>query len=269
MVVRPDLSQRTALSKSALVQFDLCQTKSWFAIHDPKPFVPKPKVTFGSAVDAAVEVLISYARSGQTPDWVRAMNSADEVIIRDGLSADAVGYEEVGEAVHAFVRDVLPQFDWSYCRTQASITEDLDELGETNGHPDIILADNRVYDVKTAARAKDLPSVELGLYALLVEAETGKPVPAVGYMTWVRTKMPRWQVIEAPVTDEMRRWAYEHAAAYVRARKADALLNAKAERAANYSMTGGPKFDGLCGDCEWAPANGGPCLIAKEEGGSR
>lgn len=262
LVVREDLTHRTALSKSVLGTFDLCQTKAWLSIHDPRPFVPNEKVVFGSAVDAAVEVVVTYARMGEAPDLERATAAAEEVIARDGVEVDIL---EVQKAIAGFATDVLPKFDWSFARTQASISEVLDGLGECNGHPDLVLSDGRIYDVKTSARAKDVPSVELGFYALLVESETAKEVPAVGYLNWVRLKRPYWQIVEAPVTDELRRWTYERAAAYVRAHKADALLNAKTERASNYSFPGGPKFDGLCGDCPWNPTYGGTCLIALRE----
>ena len=80
-------------------------------------------------------------------------------------------------------------------------------------------------------------------------------------LNYVRAKKPYWQIAEAPVTDELRRWAYEKSAAYVRARKADAVLNRNGT-ANNYSMTGGPRFAGLCTDCPYNPALGGSCLIA-------
>ena len=57
-VERPDLSQRTALSKSVLTAFELCETKSWWGLHDPRPFITNEKVVFGSAVDAGVEVVV-------------------------------------------------------------------------------------------------------------------------------------------------------------------------------------------------------------------
>lgn len=263
LVERPDLSQRTALSKSALGTFDLCQTKSWFSLHDPKPFVPNEKVTFGSAVDAGVEVILKFARMGETPDLDRATDAALEVIARDGVDVEIL---DVQAALASFVTAVLPHFDWALCGLQLSLTATLEGLGECNGHPDIILSDNSVWDVKTSGRAKEVPSLELGFYALLVEeADPTQKVPRVGYMNYIRAKRPFWQVIETPVTDELRRWAYEKSAAYVRAKKADTALNAKAQTPGNYSMTGGPRFGGLCSDCEYRPAIGGPCLISLNE----
>lgn len=260
LVVRDDLSQRTSLSKSALVSFDLCQSKAWFQIHEPRQVIPNERMSFGSAVDAAVEQIVVMARAGIPIQIERAYAAAAEVAERDQV---AISFDEVEKAAEMFAVSVIPGYDWKLARTQPSITAVLDGLGETNGHPDVVLAGNRVRDVKTAQRAKDTePSLELGLYALLVEAETGVPVPDVGYWTWVRLKRPYWQVVEYPVTDEIRRWTYERAASYIRAKKADEILNRNAPEVGNYSFPGGAKFPGLCKDCEYAPANGGRCLLA-------
>jgi CRISPR/Cas system-associated exonuclease Cas4 (RecB family) len=257
VVTRPDLSKRTALSKSVLTQFDLCQTKSWFAIHDPRPFVANEKVTFGSAVDAAVEVIVMAAAKGHRPDLDAATAAAEYIIERDGVEVDIL---DVQAAIGSFCAVVLPNFDWTNTATQADISATIDDLGECNGHPDIILGDGRVYDVKTSGRAKEVPSLELGFYALLVEA-TGGTVPAVGYINYVRVKRPFWQVVEVPVDDELRRWSMERSRAYVRARKADERINANNPAPQNYSFPGGAKFDALCSDCPYNPALGGPCSM--------
>lgn len=263
VVERPDLSQRTALSKSALGTFDLCQTKSWYSIHDPKPFVPNEKVSFGSAVDAGVEVILKYARMGETPDLDRASDAAAFIVERDGVGVDIIA---VQTALASFVTAVLPEFDWTLCRLQENLHAELEGLGESDGHPDVILNEGTVLDVKTSTRAKEVPSLELGFYVLLSEeVDPTRRVPRIGYLNHIRAKRPFWQVITTPVTDEIRRWAYERAAAYVRARKADTALNAKAQAPNNYSMTGGPRFVGLCSDCEYRPAIGGPCLISLNE----
>lgn len=259
-VERPDLSQRTALSKSVLGTFDLCQTKTWLSIHDPRPFVPNEKVTFGSAVDAGVEVILKYARMGQPIDMDQAAEAAEFIIDRDGTEVELV---DVQLALEVFILQVVPKFDWALCALQPSLTATIGELGECNGHPDIILGDNSVWDVKTSGRAKEVPSLELGFYALLAEeVDPTRKVPRVGYLNYVRSKRPFWLISETPVTDELRRWAYEKSAAYVRARKADTMLNARMDVPANFSMTGGPQFAGLCKDCPYNPALGGPCPIS-------
>lgn len=262
LVVREDLTYRTALSKSALGLFEICATKSWHAIHDPRPWVPNERMTFGSAVDAGVEVIVKTVASGQPVQMDRAFAAAVEVVERDGVE---LVFSDVERAIERFETDVVPKFDWRHTVTQASVTAELEGLGECNGHPDIILGDGRVFDVKTSARAKDVPSLELGFYALLMEASSGVPVASAGYMAWIRLKTPYWQVAEAPVTDELRRWAYEKAAAYVRAKKADALLNSKTDHPLNFSMVGGPRNASLCLDCPYNPALGGTCLIAMQE----
>lgn len=261
IVVREDLSNRTALSKSVLNAFDLCPTKVWFGTHDPRPFITSEKVVFGSAVDAGVEVIVKSLSSGQPVQMDRAFAAAAFIVEREGIE---LMFSDVERALEDFERDVAPKFDWPLAVTQASITAEIEGLGECNGHPDIILGSGSVWDVKTSGKAKELPSVELGFYALLLEA-TGGVVPSVGYMNYVRLKRPYWQLIEQPVDNELRRWTYERAAAFVRARKADEVLNAKADRAINFSMGGGPKFAGLCNGCPYNPAVGGPCLIVTRE----
>lgn|GEM_PF-6002073 len=263
-VVRPDLSRRTALSKSAVVQFDLCQTKAWFSIHDRRPFVPNEKTSFGSAVDAAVEKVIEDVRDGRDIDEERSFAAAAEIVERD---AAGVELSKVESAVRTFRANILPTFDWAEVALQAHLNTNVDGLGEVDGHPDIILASNAVWDVKTGKAKRTAETPELGLYGVLVEAVSGSRVPAVGYIYYDRDLVtPKWGVISAPFTDEYHRWAFERARAFARAKEADALLNAGAERAENYSMVGGPKFDGLCSDCPYSPALGGPCsLVYKKE----
>lgn len=267
-VVREDLSDRSPLllSKSALSTFDLCQHRSFFGIHDPRPYVINEDMAFGSAVDAAVEKVGEALRSGQTIDMARALAAAEYTAERDGIAVDL---DEVEVAIVAFVAQVAPKFDWSYAAFQKSLRMTVDGLGECDGHPDVILGSG-VYDVKTSKRAKPMDaaatSVELAFYGLLIEEYTGEKVGKVGYLTYVRTSKPYWQVLETDYTDEMRRWVREVALAYVRARNADAVLNGRALKegkpATNWTFGGRPKFAALCDSCQYAPANGGACPIA-------
>jgi hypothetical protein len=269
-VDRPDLTKRTALSKSLLGSFDLCQTKTWYGLHDPRPFITSEKVVFGSAVDAGVEVLIKTISSGQQPDLPRAFAAAAWIVKREPVE---MVFSEVEDAIESFLYDVVPRIDFRGAVTQASVTATIPGLGECNGHPDIIMDDGSVLDVKTSGRAKTVPSLELGFYALLLEA-TGATVPTVGYVNYVRLKKPYWHgytrkggetmgaPLIVPVTDDLRTWTREKAWAYVRAAKADEIMQVEGLPAQNYSMTGGPRFDGLCGDCAYNPALGGPCAIA-------
>jgi hypothetical protein len=288
IVAREDLSQRRGLSKSALTTFDICAQKAWQRKYFPRPFIPKPKMTFGSCVDAGVEILVTYARAGLELDIERAMAAAVEVQERDGIEVDMA---EVESALGAFVTDVIPAFDWSLCRTQAHIHVTL-EWGEVDGHPDLILSSNAVWDVKTAANPKKTArTIEGGLYALMVEEETGKPVPEFGYLVWVRggywqgfgsdaihqrelKSGPRkgqmvnegHEVPHTYVDDELRRWTKARVSAYVNADRADDLLNgARARRGMeplNYTFPSFAVNASICGDCEFNPHLGGNCQLA-------
>ena len=263
LVVRDDLSKRTVLSKSALTSFEMCQQQAWYDIHERRPLIPSERLTFGSCVDAAVEQLVVMLRSGFPIDMTRVMAAAEEVRLRDDVDVDM---DEVERAAMRFPVEVAGNYDWAYCRTQPTIDVDHPTLGEVSTHPDLVLHGNLVRDVKTASKAKpDEPTMELGFYGDVVEVETGEPVPTVGYFTWVRVARPYWQVREFLFTDELRRWTRERAAGYVRAKKADEVLNRKAATPANFSFPGGPKFPSLCIDCAYAPANGGPCAMAWRE----
>ncbi len=266
VAVRPDLSARTDLSKSALATFDLCSWKAWHAIHHRLPVIPNERMTFGSAVDAGVEAVIVQQRAyGAVTDMGIAYSAAAQVILRDDTG---VNFGEVETAILAFVDDVIPKHDWALCSTQHAIAIEMPGWGPVSGHPDIILHDGTVLDVKTAAKQKNADavatSVELGFYALAREVETGTRPERVGYLVWVRLKKPYWQQLVVPVTPQMLAHARVTADGYTRARKADAALNAKAETPINWAFNGGPKFAGLCGDCEYAPGNGGPCEMAVE-----
>lgn len=262
IVKRDDLSQRTALSKSALTSFDFCQTASWFDIHYRLPLIPAERITYGSAVDAAVEAAIKFLRMEQPVNVANCLEAASEVIARDGVD---VSLEEVDDALAGFMVQVAPYYDFRLARTQEHITGELPDLGPVDGHPDVWLADGRIFDVKTGAKEKpDKPSLELGFYALIGSEYDGKPVPAVGYWTWARTKRPHWQILEFPVTDELLRWSVEKAARFVRAKRADEMLNAKAASPINWTMTGGPAWASKCLDCQYAPM----CDIAQRGGES-
>ena len=260
LVVREDLSQRTVLSKSALTSFDMCQQIAWFDIHARKPLVPNERITFGSAVDAAVEMIVKQIRDDGAVNLGPVMEAAQEIVTRDETEVDL---DEVEKAASRFVVEIVGTRDWEGVATQPNIIVNLPDLGEISTHPDIVYANNDVDDVKTSKRAKaDEPTLELGFYALAVEAFDGRPVEKVGYLTWVRTTRPYWQTVRFPVTDELKRWTRERAGAYVRAKKADELLNKGQELPRNFSFPGGPAFSSMCEGCQYAPRNGGECVIA-------
>lgn len=267
LAVRPDLSERTALSKSTLTGFDMCGTKAWYSIHDRRPLILSEKIVFGSALDAAVEQLMTAARAGIPLEQAKPLLAAEEVMARDGIELDLA---QIGAACGAFVRDIMPHHDFRMAGLQANLHEDIEGIGEVDGHPDVRLADGSIYDVKSSSRAKPTDaaatSVELGIYGLLSEAESGRPCPRVGYWTWVRTQRPYWQPLEVPFTDEMRRRTRAVAMAYVRAKAADDLLNRGAKSPINFSMTAGPKNVSLCNGCQYSPAFDGPCQLAVQGG---
>jgi len=257
---------RERISKSFMIGADLCGWRAWYDIHDPKPFRMTEKVAFGKAVDAGVELVIAARRSGQEPDFALSRRAAEATAEDHALPID---WAAVDAALFAFHVDVIPQFDWAYCVTQQRLALEIDGIGAVDGHPDVILADGTILDVKTAARSKAPNAaatayLELGFYALAYEALTGSASPRVGYVTWVRSRSPYWQVVTAPVTDRMRVIARHLASAKARAVEADALLNEGALAPANSTLTNGPKFPGLCADCSHAPWNLGACAIAEE-----
>jgi hypothetical protein len=322
VVARPDLSGRTGLSKSALIDFDICQQRSWFSLHDPQPWIPNPDMTFGSCVDAGVEVLIECRRAGIPLDIPRALAAAVSAQDRDGVEVDQ---DAVALAVNTFWDDDLQpapsltpcptcgaelrerfkprgqerpsgwrcvgcdwttdadddpachgprqlaplnEHEWEYCRTQAHIHVPIWDLGEIDGHPDVILASNEVFDVKTAKKMRQTArTIELIVYAVMVEEETGKPVAEVGYLVFVRPS-GCWRTITTYVTDAMRDWAYERVAAYVRAGRADEVLNRNAAMPQNWTFPGGPVNARFCDGCRFNPLYGAerPCRMAVNEG---
>jgi len=251
LVVRDDLSGRTALSKSTLTAFDLCPTQAWHDLHHRLPLIPSERITFGSAVDAAVEAAITYLRMEQPVDLAVVMAAAAEPIARDGTAVDLL---DVEAALDRWMVTVAPGYDFRYARLQERISGEHPDLGPVDGHPDVVLADGRIFDVKTSARAKpEEPTLELGFYALIGREMAGIAAPSVGYWTYVRTTRPYWQTLEFPVTPELLRWTVAKAAAYVRARRADEMWNAGAEVPENAAMTAGPRWSGMCADCQYAP----------------
>lgn len=271
-VIREDLSRRDPrerISKSFIRKAEGCGMAAWLSIHDPRPWRPPEKVSFGSALDAGVELLIAYLRSGQPPDLARAHAGAMERVKDDPNPPDPV---EVREALRLWLAwDVVTATDFSYAVTQPHIRLELPGIGEVDAHPDLILRDDggheHIIDVKSAKASKPANAAatsytELGFYALLREAETGASVATVAYWTFVRSKRPYWQATWAPVTDHMLVVARHRVAAVARALEADALLNDGATHPTNSVFVSPPRYG--CGDCEHHPAAGGSCTWAEE-----
>lgn len=264
---RPDLSERTGLSKSAFSTFEWCQQQAWWEKHDRRPFIPSPNTTFGSAVDAGVETIAKYLRIGQEPQEGHAWEAAEEARARNGVEIDMA---EVHAALDAFLPQVAGHFDWSYVRLQEHLHVTVEGIGEVDGHPDIILP-GEPWDVKTSTRAKETArTVELGTYGLMVEEDTGKPVARVGYICWVRRlRTPGWQLISAVFDDDFREWTRQRWGGFVRANNTDDMLNRKRAEMdlppENYSFPGGPISGKRCRTCAYAPAFGGGCRMAVTE----
>ena len=294
--MRPDLSQRTGLSKSALTTFAMCGQKAFQRKYYPRPFLKTERVTFGSCLDAAVESVIINARADEAPDIARALEESRAISERDDIAIDQA---EIETALGAFVADVLPTLDWHDCATQAHIHVSLYDWGEVDGHPDLILSTNAVWDVKSARDPKPTArTIEGGLYAMMVAEKSGEPVPEFGYLVWVRDGQ-YWQGFGPdargerelksgprkgqmtptghyiPVTfvdEELLRWTFETVSAYVRADKIDDVLNAKRLAKGlppeNFSFPSGPVRGSICKDCEYSPDNGGECRLAVQQGGN-
>lgn len=270
--IREDLTRRDPrerISKSFIRKAETCGNAAWLSIHDPRSWSPPEKVSFGSAVDAGVELLIAYLRSGQPPDLTRAIQGAMERVKDDPNQPDA---GEVLVALKSWLDwEVARETDFSYAVTQPHIRLELPGIGEVDAHPDLILRDDggheHIIDIKTAKAAKPANAAatsytELGFYALLREAETGGEVATVAYWTWVRSKKPYWQSVWAPVTPHLLGVARRRVAAVARALEADTLLNDGVATPINSVFVAPPRYG--CGDCEHHPSAGGSCDWAEE-----
>jgi hypothetical protein len=254
-----DLATRSArdyLSKSFMTGAEWCGQAAWFDLWQPRPWQPDEAVIFGSAVDRGVQVVIEYGRMGQPVDMDRAMEAAAAVITESAVLVDVNGVED---AIASFVS--VP-FDWTFASVQHHIRLDVPGIGMVDAHPDVILRDGSIWDIKTGKRAKAADAAarsyrELGFYALLREFETGQRPPEVGYLTWTRTKTPGWQQVYAPVTDEMLAKTR-----YIARQVVSAIARSNPDL--NDTFTNGPAWPGKCLTCQYNPRLGGTCLLAEQ-----
>ncbi len=257
IVERPDLSRRTALSKSEISTGTWCELQGYYSRTDPKPWNPSPEMTFGSSLDAAVEIAVTALRAGMAVPVERCLAAAAEVAQRDDQPVDL---DEIEDAVHQFIVAIAPNYDWSIAMTQHAVTVVIDGLGECNGHPDLILGP-LIKDVKSAGRAKNADDIyfgsELGFYALLRMRETGEVVTHVGYLTWLRLKKPMWQDLTVEVTDDLLAEAMTRARRQLHLRK---LADTVAAKGADPTLFfDGPRFDKKCLECAWL----GDCSVGQ------
>ena len=252
---------RKHLSKSFMVGADLCGERAFLDIHHPRPFVSNERMAFGTAVDAGIQHLIGFGEEGAVAtDWAMAA-------LKPG--SPAVDRLAVEQALVDFAATILPAFSWTDALVQHHIRIDIAGMGTIDCHPDIILNDGTILDIKTASKAKSATAaqeaiLELGFYAFARFYETGKMPPRVGYVTWVRSAKPYWQVVMADVTPKMIDRAVARAATYRRALEADMAHNQGREHPQNVAFPNGPRFGGLCNDCVHNPRNGGGCSISEE-----
>ncbi len=262
---------RRFLSKSFLTGADFCGQRAWLDLNDPRPFRMTEPVAFGKAVDLGVQIVLRMLDAGLDPrrESERLVDPVLE-LLSENVTEPEVSSDDVLRALDLFIREVVDTdlLPLNGAKLQHHIRMTLEDLGEVDAHPDLILRDGSVVDVKTSARAKPEDAaatsyLELGFYALLREIETGSRVPRVGYLTFIRGARPRWQLVEAPVSESMLAIARTRATAVRRARDADRILNEGAENPVNWTFPTGPRFSGLCGSCSHNPANGGRCTITE------
>ena len=113
--MRPDLSQRTGLSKTLLTAWELCERKAWFSKWGRRPFIPSEGTVFGNAIDMGVETIIRYHRMGRPIREGRGLRMAMLRGQQDDIALDA---DEVRHALALFEVDVVPEFDWTHAITQ-------------------------------------------------------------------------------------------------------------------------------------------------------
>lgn len=250
LVQRPDLVGRTSLSKSEINTARFCELQAYHSRVSPRPWIVTPEMTFGSSLDAGIEVAVTALRADMAIPIDRCLAAATEVALRDD---NPIELDEVENAIEQFGVAVAPRYDWTRAMTQHTIRVPLDGLGDCEGHPDLIV-DDLILDVKSAGRAKTEADIyfgsELGFYALLRERETGERPRHVGYLTWLRLRKPLWQPLVVPVTDDLLAEGLTHARRQVHLRK---LIDTVAAKGADPTLYfAGPRFDSKCLSCAWS-----------------
>ncbi|NBW12950.1 MAG: hypothetical protein EBR82_33510 [Caulobacteraceae bacterium] len=263
--------KRTGISKSLITSTALCNRKGWFAEKirtadgGRLPLVANERIAFGSALDEAILFIVEAVRVNE--QW-----AIDEALARgvraamdrpnDGTIDWPKFSDELWTALRLFVEDILgggvnaPLVDFHGALLQGingdSIRVNTRAFGEVIGTPDFIIsgktrANGRdlVLDLKSGARAKserDLRSAEMAFYAYLYAQKWGGDLPDVGYLTFIRTKVPRFQIITGTATADHLRIAE----AYIATTKSVVARDTADEVGFTTSF---------CGSCEWAKPN--------------
>ena len=271
--------RRVGISKSLVTTTALCGRKGWFSekirLEDGSrlPFVAPERVAFGSALDEAILIIAEALRSGRPWDEDEVVNAGIEAV--RSRPTEEIEWEifeaQLRAAVKIFVYDVIePELvTFRDVYLQGLDGESLKVEGLI-GTPDFIFrkwkgedGGTMILDLKASARSKsekDLRSAEMAFYSYLWSRYSAGELPGVGYLTYVRTKRPTYQLITGKAT-------------------ADHLLLAEQYLAATKSVVARESVDevafstSFCGSCEWRkpnPAVGfGGCsvgmLIASDE----
>jgi hypothetical protein len=264
--------KRVGISKSLITSTALCGRKGWYAEHvrlpdgSRVPIIAPERMLFGSALDEAILFITYSIREGQR--WTVGDAVATGMAAVLGKPHDpnidmAVFETQLRNAITIFQVDVLndlgdggkPILDFRGAYLQGLNGESL-KIGEGPealiGTPDFILSGEYresgrplILDLKASARAKspkDLRSAELSFYAWLWMIHTRGEVPDVGYLTYVRSARPRYQILIGKADNGMLLLAEE----YVRATRA--IVRAP-------DVINLPFRTDFCGSCEWRKPN--------------
>ncbi|CAB4152980.1 hypothetical protein UFOVP613_43 [uncultured Caudovirales phage] len=250
---------RKGLSKSTLVAGTFCLRKAYFTerIVDAQgrrvPFEANAAMAFGSALDAATLFALYQIRAGD--DYLTAeaveYGLAD---LRDDILALGVDPAEMRLELTQAMDEFRPEAArlveltaggkiWLQGWDGASLSS-----GDLIGTPDIILEPAEItgtpwiVDIKAAKRRKtphDLWGAELSFYSTLYGmVRPERPLPAVAYLSWVRTKSPAWQFLPGEASPTHALLAAQHVGvtrSALRAQSADEV----------------PFNSGMCGTCQW------------------
>lgn len=274
--------KRVGISKSLVTSTALCSRKGWYSEHvrmpdgSRVPLIAPERMLFGSALDEAILYVAYSIREGQRWTLGDAVAVGMQAVLGKphDPEIDLVTFEvQLRNAIEVFQLDVLndlgdggkPILDFRGALFQGLNGESL-KIGEGEdaliGTPDFILAAEHresgrplILDLKASSRAKspkDLRSAELAFYAWLWMAHTRGELPDVGYLTYVRSARPRFQILTGKVDNAMLLLAEE----YVRATRT--IVRAK-------DVTNLPFRIDFCGSCEWRKPNldagFGGCLV--------
>lgn len=233
--------KRTGISKSLITATALCNRKGWFAEKirtadgGRLPLIAPERVAFGAALDEAILEIVVAIREG-APWNMEAVHHLGMTAAQTRPHKADIDWEkfkgELRVALELFRSDILrddglgdpPLIDFRGALVQGingdSIRVITEAFGEVIGTPDFIIsgrtrANGRdlVLDLKSGARAKserDLRGAEMAFYAYLYAQKWGGDMPDVGYLTFIRTKAPRFQILTGSATADHLRLAEEY-----------------------------------------------------------